>query len=426
MGFNIPMGVGSALSGAAGAYNDYAVEERRFQKQKSLEEMAFNNALKREKELAQFRYDQEQKLLDWKKEQEKLHRKAQVEEHKYVWEQDNDIVDDETREYRKWTLDLLPIYGEKTNEVVNEYLRNKKIRKDFDAQAEYIDKINTALSFASDEDKRDPIWQADTKRFARQGLKIKNLDLLNKVDDAYFPKLDKEFKEDSQKYTLENANTGETKLVSVKAGQTILTPEMKTQGWRMSTINPEYKQFVATDANGNLVMVGSRTGEATVTPNPGTGQLGPKTAPTMPAEMVTKKQQFNTANDILEEIEESFKPEYVGVVNSWLGKASDKLDIKGQEDRAYFRKMIGKLFNNLVYMRSGKQINEEEGRRLADEFMSKHPSLTEYKAGIRALKFELKSIGKNLDREIAAAGYNQKGTAKLTPEQEAEQYLKGK
>jgi hypothetical protein len=77
--------------------------------------------------------------------------------------------------------------------------------------------------------------------------------------------------------------------------------------------------------------------------------------------------------------------------------------------RAEFRALTHNLFNTIIYLRSGKQINEEEAKRLLDELPTMNISPVAFQAKIKKFSWELDSIQRGKVRELKGAGYRNVG-----------------
>ncbi|MDD4986092.1 MAG: hypothetical protein PHQ43_09965 [Dehalococcoidales bacterium] len=144
-----------------------------------------------------------------------------------------------------------------------------------------------------------------------------------------------------------------------------------------------------------------------------TGQVGqPVAGKPMPSEMVTSEQQIGTLADTLSAMKQLYKPEYVGPVAGRAGKLAEQT-IGVSPDRAAFNSMVAQLNNTLVYLMSGKQINESEMKRLRAQMPSVDLPPTVFKARMAEFERTVGSIVK--ERQKNMGGYGTNVTPKARP-----------
>jgi hypothetical protein len=106
-----------------------------------------------------------------------------------------------------------------------------------------------------------------------------------------------------------------------------------------------------------------KEGEVKVSEIPISGTPRPFVAPLLPAEQAEKTATFGTLSDIMGRIGKQKKDEYIGPIDYRMKKAQLYTNAEDPEF-AKFSNNIEDLSNQIVYLRSGKQINEAEFQRL--------------------------------------------------------------
>ena len=177
-----------------------------------------------------------------------------------------------------------------------------------------------------------------------------------------------------------------------------------------------YSQFVGTTVDGkNGIVFDARSGGFSIKPLPGGGNLQPKVSPTIPTEQTTALQQVGTLKEALAQVTDLYDESYVGPIAGPAGKVADNWGVMPDSKRTEFRALNANLYNTIIYLRSGKQINEEEAKRLLDELPTMNISPTAYQAKLKKFTWELNSIERGKLRELKKAGYRNVGEPSATP-----------
>ena len=110
-----------------------------------------------------------------------------------------------------------------------------------------------------------------------------------------------------------------------------------------------------------------QTGRGLLPLNARTGQYGEPSGYDKPltGEMVTQEQQIGSLLNILSRAKKDYKPEYVGTITGRLGKVGAKYIGVG-EQAARFYSNVSLMRQMVIYLYSGKQINENEYARLLE------------------------------------------------------------
>lgn len=135
------------------------------------------------------------------------------------------------------------------------------------------------------------------------------------------------------------------------------------------------------------------------------GEVSPRIPPTVPGGEADFFSKADTLKGIFNEIGHTFKPDYVGPVQSRVNRAVDVYTPYGNEDRSRFRNEVAKAFNNLIYLRSGKQINQEEASRMGEEFMATNNSPVAFQSALKSMNDEMNSLVANRRKALVQSGY---------------------
>jgi len=149
-------------------------------------------------------------------------------------------------------------------------------------------------------------------------------------------------------------------------------------------------------------------------PVPGGAQLNPLHK-TLPADQAQQLADFDTLSSQLELVKSSKKPEFTGPVQSRVGDLAQTVDLPSiglgaSPQRADFTSNINSIRNQLIYLRSGKQINEKEYDRLLSELPNEKRSDVDFDAKLANFEKVFNEIKTNR-RNALSTGYNVPGSA---------------
>jgi hypothetical protein len=146
-------------------------------------------------------------------------------------------------------------------------------------------------------------------------------------------------------------------------------------------------------------------------------------------EMITSLQQIGTLKETLNAMKDVYNPkegekhnEWVGPIEGRKGTVKEKLGGMG-ENEALFRSRVAQLQNSLIYLMSGKQINESEYERLKKQIPEINLPNTVFEARMKEFDRTVDSIIDNRKKNMGGYGINQSSGNK-TAEQEAADFLK--
>lgn len=147
-------------------------------------------------------------------------------------------------------------------------------------------------------------------------------------------------------------------------------------------------------------------------PVPAGGKLNPLNK-TLPADIAQQIGDFNTLSDQLQTVKSTYKPEYTGAVQARTGELAQTLDIPkiglgAETGRADFYANVNSIRNQLLYLRSGKQINEKEYERLVAELPNEKRSDVDFEAKLANFEKVFEEIKANRVRALTT-GYEVPG-----------------
>jgi hypothetical protein len=171
-----------------------------------------------------------------------------------------------------------------------------------------------------------------------------------------------------------------------------------------------YSTFVGTTPDGKYgITHDTRSNTFGIQPLPAGGNLQPKVSPTIPVEQTTALQQIGTLKEALSQVTNLYEDSFVGPIAGPVGKKQDNWGVMPNAKRAEFRALTANLYNTIIYLRSGKQINEEEAKRLMDELPTMNISPVGFQAKLKKFTWELNSIERGKLRQLKGAGYRNVG-----------------
>ena len=146
------------------------------------------------------------------------------------------------------------------------------------------------------------------------------------------------------------------------------------------------------------------TAEGYLPANRRTGEIGQPSGVGKPLtnEMITAEQQISGLQESLNKVKETYKPEYVGAVAGRFGSLKEST-VGVPEDQATFYADLADIGNTLIYLKSGKQINETEYQRLLKQL----PDRNNPEPVFRARMVEFQRILDNIlsTRQSKMGGY---------------------
>jgi hypothetical protein len=160
--------------------------------------------------------------------------------------------------------------------------------------------------------------------------------------------------------------------------------------WKKSTALPFYNVIPTSEG---FVPFNARTGK----PEGYSGYKKPLTN-----EMITANQQIGTLKETLSKVKEDYDPDFVGPISGRIGSTKEAT-IGIPEKQASFYANLEQTKNSLIYLLSGKQINEGEYNRLLKQLPDRNLPSNVFKVRMREFDRTLDSIIK--EREAGSGGY---------------------
>ena len=195
---------------------------------------------------------------------------------------------------------------------------------------------------------------------------------------------------------------------------------MRGEGWQPGPafdieLGKRMERLIPVGAGGAVFTPTGLLGSA---PDPGMPQptQGPKpvlerpvTPPAVGAEQVTNLADFRTLLGQLGKVRGMSREGRIGPVQGYLGAVRGFTGVRATEGEAELRAELASIQNSLIYLKSGKQINEKEYARLRREL----PEVTDpepvFKAKLDRAETLLQEMLKNREAELAARGYRGTG-----------------
>lgn len=135
------------------------------------------------------------------------------------------------------------------------------------------------------------------------------------------------------------------------------------------------------------------------------GRLGEPTGIGKPltGEMITTGQQINTLKETFDRVNTLYKKEYVGPIQGRTGGLKEKT-VGLKAEQAQFYSDLEQTKNSLIYLMSGKQINESEFKRLMAQLPDRNLPSGVFEARMKNFKMTLDSILKNREKNLGGYG----------------------
>jgi hypothetical protein len=163
-------------------------------------------------------------------------------------------------------------------------------------------------------------------------------------------------------------------------------------------VGPPYYNVIPTSEG--LQPVNARTGRVAG------GPIGEK--PLSPSQ-ITSEQQIGTLKETLNRVKNLYNPGWVGpIAGRWGGVKESTVGLTPEQARFYSD--LAQMQNTLVYLMSGKQINEHEFERLKKQLPDRDLPPSTFKARMNTFEKTLNSIINQ--RRAASGGYGVPGTTR--------------
>lgn len=166
------------------------------------------------------------------------------------------------------------------------------------------------------------------------------------------------------------------------------------------------KQFVGTTADGNSAIIFNPvTSEFSTETLPTPGGVNPRNKARLPAEKAKELADFNVVIKQLDRVETLYKPDFVGPIKGRAGKVKQVTGIGATKERALFLSNLNSIRNQLIYLRSGKQINEKEYERLLSELPDENKSSKDFEPKLNNFKKVFNDLLEERTKSFQQSGF---------------------
>ena len=125
--------------------------------------------------------------------------------------------------------------------------------------------------------------------------------------------------------------------------------------------------FVPTRGNVQLKTPANTANTGTVAPAVSGKDMQPFVKPALPTSEIVDTADFKTLLDLSKQVKDTYSPEYSGTIQGRLSKVKENWTGGLPDKQLKFNQALESIKNRLIYLRSGKQINEQEFKRMMQE-----------------------------------------------------------
>ena len=143
---------------------------------------------------------------------------------------------------------------------------------------------------------------------------------------------------------------------------------------------------------------------ADMTPYKG-GAPGAFTLKSLPSDQITQESSLATLDLALKNINDSFNSDLVGPVASRVGKGKQYVEGLATPEATNFYSNVADLRNQILYLRTGKQINETEYQRLLAAVPNENMSPTDFRKRLANTQKLIKTIIESRAKALSGSGY---------------------
>jgi len=141
-----------------------------------------------------------------------------------------------------------------------------------------------------------------------------------------------------------------------------------------------------------------------MTPYKGAG-VGALSLKSMTGEMLDKEDAYTNLGFSAKKVREFYSDDLVGPVSARIGRGKQYVEGISTPEAANFYSQLSDLKNQIIYLKSGKQINENEYKRLLDALPNEYMSPTDFKTRLGNFEQIYSTIMDNRRRNLSKTGY---------------------
>lgn len=138
-------------------------------------------------------------------------------------------------------------------------------------------------------------------------------------------------------------------------------------------------------------------------PSPDSRGFGNRLLPADAVEKLAGYDDLKYQSDLLKKI---YDPKYVGLQKPLIGRSKQYIQNQSTPEGATFYQTLQSIKDQLLYLRSGKQINETEYKRLTGELPDEYKSDTDFRTRVKNFDNLFDVIVNNRLDTFGKAGYN--------------------
>lgn len=125
----------------------------------------------------------------------------------------------------------------------------------------------------------------------------------------------------------------------------------------------------------------------------------------LPSEQIQREMDLSSLQFSLDNVKNSYSPDLVGPVGARAGRGKQYLEGVATPEAASFYSNLADLRNQMLYLRSGKQINEAEYNRLLQALPNENMSDTDFRARMKNFEGLFQKIKAARENALRGTGY---------------------
>lgn len=125
----------------------------------------------------------------------------------------------------------------------------------------------------------------------------------------------------------------------------------------------------------------------------------------LPSEQIQREMDLSSLQFSLDNVKQSYSPDLVGPVGARVGRGKQYLEGVATPEAASFYSNLADLRNQMLYLRSGKQINESEYNRLLQALPNENMSNTDFNTRMKNFESLFQKIKASRENALRGSGY---------------------